>query len=430
MTQKQEINRCMKKWYKYYLSTINSDDFKNFCMDADKRSTDEYLKSIEDDAALASRVDFQSDANIKSLTICDMVDNEGFTELISRIHKLSSKQYTVDCRYRKPTLFRKYDYIHLKFNSRGYGSLADIKLLNDPYVHSIEILSSQINNYFAIIEYKFHFKKIMGSDLSNEFICYNIPRLTKRDYKPFYYIGKDDSKVSNYNKLEQARSELFSIICQHYITSILYSKNGQYEKLPSLCFYNRNAAFNIDTFAGTQFGRIFYNKSKNFVIEENFENNTFRLFSGNNTLPRFCVSELISYYGNDFYYAFLGQQFIKNFELMYSKYISRKQISNKDLSNLLKFYYGISDESILHQSEDLVSNFNKDWVLYCGYEKMNFEQHALKTTEKYKTIFLNMYEHCKAQIDIKTTSTGRITSYCALGISVISVILSLILHFC
>ncbi len=429
MTQKKEINRYIKKWYQYYLSTINSNDFKNFCTESDKHFADEYSKSIKDDGALSNRIDFQSDAKIKSLTICDMVDNEGFTNLIGRIYKLSFKKYTVDCRYRKPTLFRKYDYIHLKFNGRGYGSLANIKLLKDPYIHSIEILSSQINNYFAVIEYKFHFKKIMDDDLSNEFICYNIPRLTIRDYKPFY-IAEDDSKVSNYNKLMQAQRELFPIICQHYITSFLYSKNGQYEKLPSLCFYNRNAAFNIETFAGTQFGRIFYNRAKNFVIEENFENNAFSLFSGDNILPRFCVAELISYYGNDFYYVFLGQQFIKNFELMYSKYFSRKQISNKNLSNLLKFYYGISDENILRQSEDLVSNFNRDWVLYYGYDKMDFERHSLKTTEKYKNVFLNMYEHCKAQIDIKTSGTGRIISYCALGISIISVIISLILHFC
>lgn len=153
MTQKKEINRYIKKWYQYYLSTINSNDFKNFCTESDKHFADEYSKSIKDDGALSNRIDFQSDAKIKSLTICDMVDNEGFTNLIGRIYKLSSKKYTVDCRYRKPTLFRKYDYIHLKFNGRGYGSLANIKLLKDPYIHSIEILSSQINNYFAVIEY-------------------------------------------------------------------------------------------------------------------------------------------------------------------------------------------------------------------------------------------------------------------------------------
>ncbi len=78
MTQKKEINRYIKKWYQYYLSTINSNDFKNFCTESDKHFADEYSKSIKDDGALSNRIDFQSDAKIKSLTICDMVDKRTY----------------------------------------------------------------------------------------------------------------------------------------------------------------------------------------------------------------------------------------------------------------------------------------------------------------------------------------------------------------
>lgn len=430
MTQKHEINKLVKKWYDYFISTVNSDDYKNFCIEDDKRLTDNYLASIADEPVLSHRTDFQSDSKIAKLTICDMVDNNAFTKLINRIHNLSDKEFKVDCKYRNSTLFRKYDYVHLNFYGSGYGYLGEIKFLKDPYISSIEILSSQINNYFAIVEYIFYFKKGMDDDLSNDFICYNIPKLTRKDYKPYYYFFKDDTKTSNYAKVRQAQSELFPVICQHYITTLLYSENGQQGKLPSLSFFNRKASINIDTFAGTQFGKILYNKKQNFIVEEDFESNTFRLYSGDNKLPRLCISEMIFRYGNKFYFVFLGRQFIKNFELTYSKYVSRKRITNNELLKLLKFYYGLSDDSIFCHPRDLISDFNKDWELYFGYDKAGFASEALQVIEQYKSIFHNVYEHCKTQTDIKTSKTGRIISYCALGISFISVVLSLILNFC
>lgn len=422
------IGYYIKNWYEYYLHTVNSKDFENFCSEDERQSNELYLQSIKDDATLSRHTDFQSDSTIVQLSICDMLDNKNFTKLINHIWSLSPKRYKVECKYKKSTAYKKYDYIHLNYNGSGYGFLAKIQFLEDPYVSSIEILSSQLNNYFAVIEYIFYFKTDMDDYSCNDFICLNIPKLNKNDYRPFYIC--DNDKQGNYRLLLQARNELFPIICQHYITSLLHSDNGCRKKLPSLSFFTREAPFNIDTFAGTQFGRLFYNKKDNFVVEGNFDENTFNLFAGDNKLPHLRVSKLISQYGNNFYYVFLGEQFLHDFEIIYSKDVSRKRIKNKQFSNLLKLYYGLSDVNLFDNRKDMIKNFNEKWVMCSGYNKIPFEPESLQLSEKFKSIFHDMYEHYKAQMDIRVNQTGRVISYCALAISVSSVILSIILHFC
>lgn len=416
MMLKHKFNRLVNKWYDYYMTTIDSDDFKNYC-----KNHNEFLSDND--------ITNKSAPKIVSFSVCDIVDNDDFTKLINHLYKLDSKKFKVDCSFLKSTCCYKYDYIHLKYNERSYGYVANIEFLQDSYLNSIEILTSQINNYFSIIEYIFSFKTSFDDELRNKFILDNIKLLNKNDFRPFYTC-ENRTKQSDYDKLIQAQNELFPIICQHYITSFLYSRNGRQLKLPSLCYYTSENQFKIDTFSGTQFGQMFYNKNENYVVECDFEGTTFKLFAGDNKLPKLCVAELICNYGNIFYFAFLGQQYIKSFELTFSQYTSRKSISSKKLSFTLKLYYALSDDTSLSYPRDLLIDFKKDWEFYYALKKIDFESVILQTIEKYKSIFHNAYEHCKARMDIQTSKAGRIISYCALGCSIISLIISMILHFC
>lgn len=426
MFTKQKLYNISKQWYKYYQRNINSKEFREY----EEKVNESFIKNITNSQKYSQ--DFLSTSlddifAVAQVTICDVLNNVGLAKLINRIKSLPKKDFKYDCHFLSAPR-PKYDYVRLQYTSSGYGILADITFLNNKYIKSVEILKSQINNYQVLVEYIFTFSKAMNADLCNQFIYDNIVSISKKDYHPAYRIDKNNNNL-NFNSLIQTQQDFLPIICQHYITTYLYSEEGYEDKLPSLTFCTRKKIFNIKDFPLGHFGNNYYNKEQNYIIKENFDNDEFMLFAGNNLVPRFYITDLICRYGNSFYYLFLGKRFLNNFEYDFSKYATgRKKIENSDLSKLLDYYYGLVDNQ--HIYEDIVVRFKEKWLLFQGEKNKDYNPDVQETLTMYKNIFHNAYEHFKAKTDLSINKTGRIISYTALAISIISVVVSIFFQFC
>ncbi len=63
-----------------------------------------------------------------------------------------------------PFFVRKISIFLFQYSESGYGSFAEIELLEDKYIKSIKATWAQINSYFALIEYCFTFKKSLDEE--------------------------------------------------------------------------------------------------------------------------------------------------------------------------------------------------------------------------------------------------------------------------
>ena len=73
---------------------------------------------------------------------------------------------------------------------------------------------------------------------------------------------------------------------------------------------------------------------------------------------------------------------------------------------------------------DIFKAFNKDWELYYGCEKKNFNKEMTRSNIDYKEIYANTYSYLTALSNINYTKSNIILSIIALVIAVISLILS------
>lgn len=214
MTAKQQIRYLTNQWYEYYAKTVKTNYYKQYVTEHNIAEK----KRIQDDIAKDGdiRNDLYDVCEICKFTICDVLDNDGVGKLIRKIYALLKSKFKFECRFRKPTLFQKFDFVHLQYNSTQYGILANVIWLNDEFVDRIEILFSQINNYHCLIEYIFHFKNKMSESILDNFILKTVPLLTSSDYRPFYRIDKSD-KLYNFQTLLSCENETIFLVFQPII---------------------------------------------------------------------------------------------------------------------------------------------------------------------------------------------------------------------
>ncbi len=192
--------------------------------------------------------------------------------------------------------------MHLQYSGSFYGIFAEVEFLDDKYINSVKITWSQINSYFAILEYKFTLKHNLSEENCTRFICDNIKKLNKKDYLPYYFIS--NKEVIDFHILNEMNEDFFVLIFQHYITSIFYSEQGQKYRLINMVHMTRKEPINIDTLEFGYCGVSYYNKKENYMIicDSNYN---YCLMAGNNNIPQFSLSSYIAKYGNSFYYMFL-----------------------------------------------------------------------------------------------------------------------------
>ena len=135
------MQKGARKWIEYYWNYVNSDKYKE---EKIKRKA-EYEKAThdsdkEENIQEEEQADYYEDSIVTHLSICDVLSNDGVTKVLKKLYSLPKKKFKVHNHYKKPSIFHKYDYVHLhlQYSESGYGCFAEIELLEDKYIKSIK----------------------------------------------------------------------------------------------------------------------------------------------------------------------------------------------------------------------------------------------------------------------------------------------------
>lgn len=426
------MKREAKQWIEYYWNYVNSDKYKEEKIKRKKNLEQATHDSIEgENAQEEGQVDHYEDSVVGHLSICDVLSNDGVTKLLRKLHSLPKKKFKVENYYKKPSIFHKYDYVHLQYSGSGYGYFAEIELLEDKYIKSIKMTSAQINSYFALIEYYFTFKKSLDEESYNQFIYDNIRNLTSKDYVIWYRISKENDKHKedrDYAIVEQMTDESFPLICQHYITSFLYSEQGKENLLINMEYGTRKAPIDIDKLYLEGTVMAYYNKKLNYVICSDFDKVNYCMLTGNNFVPRFSICEYIADYGNEFFYCFFGYRELKLFEREFSRFSTgRKRIAyNKEFKKLLNKLQSVSEVES-RKEKDVYTAFNEAWDFYVFGKKEDLKKYHENDIAKYKKIYENNFSYLKILSEINYTKNSQRLTVLAVFISVIAIIVSVLI---
>lgn len=420
----------VKRTIKFYKKNIYSKEYKEYKTKSDLESLKNHRDYInKQKPEWKNRTDYYDKYLISHVIIWDVLSNDGVIKLLKKLYSLPKNRFRVTNYYKKPTIKNKYDYVHLKYLSTSTGRFAEIKFLDDTYIDSIDVSWTQVNNYFAFIEYKIKFRKCLDESLHDEFIYSNINKINKKDYAIWYYVDvKND--FDRFMILEQMNNEYFSIICQHYITNLLYSEKGKKTLLVHMVVTTRKEQIDIDKLYLGDLSKSYFNKKENYVITSDYEERNFLLLAGNNRIPAFGLCGYVARYGNPFYYHFFGKYEIENFENEFSKYFTgRKHIKyNKEFIFLLNKMQSASDKTLFNY-EDFKSSFNDNWDYYNANDKINFKEYSHVKIEDYKNIYEKNFSYLKLLSEVNYGKANYINALIATFVSILALILSLLALF-
>lgn len=422
------INREAKKFFDYYLKIVETEEYQSDCRKHEQEGLEFHRKYIEEEhPEWVKRTDYFDEFSIGEFLILDTLSNEGVNKLVSRLYSLPKSKFKVKNYYKKPSIFKKYDYVHLEYLSHGVGAFAEIEILGDRFFSSIEISWSMVNNYYAIFQYRFHFKQVLTDSNLQLFISENINKLSNKDYINWYNIDNEYDNL-NYLSIKQMSDEFPSIICQHYITTYLYSEKGKTNKLINLTVAFRKEKIDIDKIYFGDISYSLYNKKSNYYISNSFHDSDYVLYSGSNSFPRFSILGSISQYGNELYYLLFGERELNIFERDFSKYISgRKSIMfNKNFLNLLKKIQSLSES----ENRIDISNFKKDfedsWTTFVSNDEVQLEKLFHKNLSYYRNVIKENYSYLNMLTEINYTKANTISSIVATIVSIIATIISVL----
>lgn len=416
------IKKRFNKSKKYFLKHINSETYKQEKLSYEasrKQDLEEFLKNKPE---LSNRTDAYDTYSVTHITICDVLSNDGVTKILQKLYALSSKKYKKDIYYKKPTIFKKYDYVQLLYSHSFHGRFAEIKFIDDKYIDSINISWAQINSFYALLEYKFSLKKCLSKEECTQFVCDNIDLLNSKDLLLYYNINEKE-KIDML-AMEQMDNDYFELIFQHYITSLFYSEQGRTSKMVSMVLMTRPEVLNINTINLEYLGVSYYNKKEKYIITDSIHS-SYYLLAGSNHIPHFSLTYYISKYGNNFYYMFFGYRELKFLEANFSKYSTgRKRIKyDKSFISMLNKTQSLLDTR--HTSKaDIFKEFNQNWELYYGCTKKNFNKEMARSNIDYKEIYANTYSYLTALSNINYTKSNILLAVIALIIAIISLILT------
>ncbi|HEM3512889.1 hypothetical protein [Streptococcus suis] len=422
------INREAKKFFDYYLKIVETEEYRSDCRKHEQEGLEFHRKYIEEKhPEWVKRTDYFDEFSIGEFLILDTLSNEGVNKLTKRLYSLPKSKFKVKNYYKKPTIFKKYDYVHLQYLRHGVGIFAEIEILEDSFFSSIEISWSMVNNYYAIFQCRFHFKQVLTDSNRQLFISDNIKKLSKKDYINWYSIDNEHDSL-NYLSIKQMSDEFPSIICQHYITTYLYSEKGKTNKLINLAVAFRKEKVDIDKIYLGDISYSLYNKKGNYYISNSFHDSDYVLYSGSNIIPRFSILGSISQYGNELYYLLFGERELHIFERDFSKYISgRKSIMfNKNFLNLLKKIQSLSESENRVGISNLKKDFENSWTIFVSNDEVQLEKLFHKDLSYYRNVIKENYSYLNMLTEINYTKTNTISSIVATIVSIIATILSVL----
>lgn len=175
--------------------------------------------------------DLDSNMDLYSVSIYDVVNNNDVNKLVKKIYQLKrNKNYSVEISYRKKFI-KDINYIRPEFDHTGHGIFAKIKFLNDSLISYIDMTWSQINNEEAIIEYEIHLKKCIDSfSIIHDYILENYKKLRKIKYSIFYF--NIENFLNDDSQNIQTEFKYFRTILQQKISKVSASHYSKKYLLP------------------------------------------------------------------------------------------------------------------------------------------------------------------------------------------------------
>lgn len=385
----------IKDFHDFYKKTIESEEFEKYRKEREKE-----LKGC---ATLGG-------ASYPMISFFDVLSNEDVSKLLVKLHSLDKKRFNCHHRYKKPRIINNYNYIHLKNGSASYGAFDEIELLDDSFIKRIEIDWTQINNYYAFFEYRFVFSKAQKQGEILDTIDKNICSFTKKDF--FLRYGMKTDSYLDFLSLDDYPFERFIELCQHFITSYLYSKTAKQCLLPFLlwtCFSNK---MDLSKVATDRTGIAYYNKEQNFIIFKDIGDYGYQLLSQNGSVPRFLPTSYVMKYGLTFYYSFFGRYELDLFNCEFTDYsTNKKTIPYKKLVSLLNRAQGLREEN--DYRERMNHDFEEEWLYYVNgkAEKASF------STDYFAKVFDEAFSYFKVLNDFYLGRLNKWISITALFVS-------------
>lgn len=175
--------------------------------------------------------DLDSNMDLYSVSIYDVVNNNDVNKLVKKIYQLKrNKNYSVEISYKKKFI-KDINYIRPEFDRTGHGIFAKIKFLNDSLISYIDMTWSQINNEEAIIEYEIHLKKCIDSfSIIHDYILENYKKLRKIKYSIFYF--NIENFLNDDSQNIQTEFKYFRTILQQKISKVSTSNYSKKYLLP------------------------------------------------------------------------------------------------------------------------------------------------------------------------------------------------------
>lgn len=175
--------------------------------------------------------DLDSNMDLYSVSIYDVVNNNDVNKLVKKIYQLKrNKNYSVEISYKKKFI-KDINYIRPEFDHTGHGIFAKIKFLNDSLISYIDMTWSQINNEEAIIEYEIHLKKCIDSfSIIHDYILENYKKLRKIKYSIFYF--NIENFLNDDSQNIQTQFKYFRTILQQKISKVSTSNYSKKYLLP------------------------------------------------------------------------------------------------------------------------------------------------------------------------------------------------------
>lgn len=175
--------------------------------------------------------DLDSNMDLYSVSIYDVVNNNDVNKLVKKIYQLKrNKNYSVEISYKKKFI-KDINYIRPEFDHTGHWIFAKIKFLNDSLISYIDMAWSQINNEEAIIEYEIHLKKCIDSfSIIHDYILENYKKLRKIKYSIFYF--NIENFLNDDSQNIQTEFKYFRTILQQKISKVSTSHYSKKYLLP------------------------------------------------------------------------------------------------------------------------------------------------------------------------------------------------------
>lgn len=359
--------------------------------------------------------------HILQVTIYDKLDNHGMNLLMKQIHLLKkSEKYDVNTYYKKPGN-TELDYVHGNLEGWSTFSIAEIKLIGDKWISSIDVAGTNITNSEILIEYTFHLKKsIVSYRMMHDFVSEHIIHYFKYDF-PFLFFQMKGLNYTDY--LEQEQHSFYDCF-QDMLCEILYSELGKKYPLPmELCArimnYNRKKARKLKKY----FLATVYKQNNEYLIINSYGDRFYAInyFYGEKFSGR-RLFEYFAKYSVEMYYKVFQHIEISELEQVMRKYLNsrKKSVSANDLKWMINRLRGIEEKEERLKKELEYRNETTKWR---RFEKGRWIDESFITgntlSAHFKDLYKNNLDYLQA---ISTARDNKIIFF----ITIISLVVALV----